>query len=57
MLKGIYGEEKLCNDRHRWDASETVDCQVQLLRKDSEAFGTEQLTESGSNLDFQSQET
>lgn len=55
----IYRDEKLCNDRHRWDAfkavsvaSENIDCQVWLLRKDAEAFGTEQLTECASNLDF-----
>lgn len=34
-------------------ASENVDHQVWLLRKDAEAFGTKQLTERGSNLDLQ----
>lgn len=59
MLMRIYGDEQLSADRHRWDAfkavstaSENIDCQVWLLRKDAKAFGTEQLTEHGSNLDF-----
>lgn len=47
----------------RWDAfkavseaSENIDCQVWLLRKDAETFGIEQLTEHASNLDFQLKE-
>lgn len=34
-------------------AFENIDRQAWLLRKDAEAFGIEQLTERGSNLDFQ----
>lgn len=47
MLMQIYGDEKLSDDRHRWDAFkavsmafENIDRQVLLLRKDAEAFGT-----------------
>lgn len=56
----IYRDEKLSNDRHRWDAfkavsvaSENIDCQVWLPRKDAEAFGIELLTDRAPNLDFQ----
>jgi len=34
-------------------AFENIDRQAPLLRKAAEAFGTEQLAEPGSNLDFQ----
>lgn len=34
-------------------ASENIDHQVWLLRKDAETFGAEQLTEHGLSLDFQ----
>lgn len=60
MLMRIYGDEQLSDDRHRWDAFQAVSTasanaerRVWLLRRDAEAFGTEQLTERGSNLDFQ----
>lgn len=46
----------------RWDAfkaasvaSENIDCQMWLLRKNAGTFGIEQLTECASNLDFQLQ--
>lgn len=59
MLMQIRGDEELSGGRLRRDAFEAastafenIDHQVWLLRKDAEAFGTERLTEHGSNLDF-----